>query len=88
MGRLSSATAIAAKAAVLGRELGIDPGHLILSYAKQHNDWARANQALEYSPPQPSAIEVVGRYFRKGVSLGTLSSENQEYLLSIQGFGE
>ena len=88
MGRLSSATAIAAKAAVLGREMGIDPGHLILSYAKQHNDWAHANQALEYSPPQPSAIEVVGRYFREGVSLEALSSENQEYLLSIQGFGE
>ncbi|WP_178129134.1 ImmA/IrrE family metallo-endopeptidase [Pseudomonas sp. ANT_J12] len=88
MGRVGSATALAAKAAVLGQELGIDPGHLILSYAKDHNDWARANQALEYSPSQPSAINVVGRYFQDGVSLDALSLENQKYLLSIQGFGE
>ena len=88
IGRLGSSTALAARAAVLGQELGIDPGHLILSYAKEHNDWARANQALEYSPPQPSAIDVVGRYFREGVSLEALSEENQEYLLSIQGFSE
>ncbi|MFJ2485059.1 ImmA/IrrE family metallo-endopeptidase [Pseudomonas sp. NPDC087639] len=88
IGRLGSSTALAAKAAVLGQQLGIDPGHLILSYAKEHNDWARANQALEYSPTQSSAIDVIGRYFREGVSLEALSEENQAYLLSIQGFGE
>jgi len=88
IGRLGSSTALAAKAAVLGQQLGIDPGHLILSYAKEHNDWARANQALEYSPMQSSAIDVVGRYFRESVSLEALSEENQIYLLSIQGFGE
>ena len=88
VGRLSSGTALAAKAALLGRELGIDPGHLILSYAKEHNDWARANQALGYSPSQPSAIEVIQQCFRDGISLDELSIENQEYLLTIQGFGE
>lgn len=88
VGRLTSGTALAAKAVVLGRELGIDPGHLILSYAKEHNDWARANQALGYSPSQQSAIEVIERHFRDGISLDELSLENQEYLLSIQGFGE
>ncbi|MFP0194460.1 ImmA/IrrE family metallo-endopeptidase [Pseudomonas sp. PHC1] len=88
VGRLTSGTALAAKAVVLGRELGIDSGHLILSYAKEHNDWARANQALGYSPSQPSAIEVIERYFRDGASLDELSIENQEYLLTIQGFGE
>ena len=88
MGRLGSAAAIAAKAVVLGRELGIDPGHLILSYGKEHNDWARANQALGYSPSQASAIDVVAEYFRKGVDLDALSAENQEFLLAIQGFNE
>lgn len=88
VGRLSSGTALAAKAVVLGRELGIDPGHLILSYAKEYNDWARANQALGYGPSLPSAIDVVQQYFREGTSLEKLSDENKEYLLAIQGFGE
>ncbi|MBG6526368.1 ImmA/IrrE family metallo-endopeptidase [Pseudomonas aeruginosa] len=88
MGRLNSPTALAARAAVLGKELGIEAGHLILSYAKEHNEWARANQALEYSPSQKSAIDVIGMHFRKGVELEALSQENQEYLLSVQGFGE
>lgn len=88
VGRLSSGTALAAKAVVLGRELGIDPGHLILSYAKEHNDWARANQALGYSPSRTSAIGVVEQYFLDGISLDELSGENKEYLLTIQGFGE
>lgn len=86
MGRLGSAAAIAAKAVVLGRELGIDPGHMILSYGKEHNDWARASQALDYSPSQANAIDVVAEHFRTGVDLDALSAENQEYLLTIQGF--
>lgn len=88
VGRLSSGTALAAKAVMLSRELGIDPGHLILSYAKENNDWARANQALAYSPKQSSALDVVQRHFKDGVTLDKLSPENQDYLLSIQGFGE
>jgi len=88
VGRLSSGTALAAKAVVLSRELGIEPGHLILSYAKEHNDWARANQALAYSPKQASALDVLEKHFMDEVALDALSPENQEYLLSIQGFGE
>lgn len=87
MGRLSSAAAIAARAALLSRELKIDADHLILSYGKMHNDWARASQAMGYSPSQPSAIEVIADHFRGGVDLGKLSIENQEYLLAVQGMG-
>jgi len=88
MGKLASAASIAATASVLGRDLKIDPDHLILSYAKEHNDWARANQALSYSPSKISAIDLLSRYFHSEVDLDLLSLENQEYLLAVQGFGE
>lgn len=88
MGRLNSAVSIAAKASLLARELKIDPEHLILSYGKAHNDWARANQALSYSPSKIGALDLLSRYFHEGVDIDQLSTENQEYLLAVQGFGE
>ncbi|MGV8183361.1 hypothetical protein, partial [Pseudomonas aeruginosa] len=53
---VSSGAVLAAEASRLGRETGIDPGHLILSFAKQREDWMMANQALNFSEQTLSAI--------------------------------
>ena len=86
--RADSAVALASTAALRGRELGIDPGHLILSYAKIHDDWMRANMALGYSRSQTNALEVIEERFLANTDLQRLSDENREHALIIQGFHE
>ena len=87
MGRPDSAATLASSAMSVGRAHAIDPGHLILSYAKEHDDWARANQALNFMPNPIGAIELVEQKFRANTVLESLSEENQEHVLFIQGFG-
>lgn len=86
--RTRSATVLAANALAAGRDLGVDPGHLLLTYAMEHNDWMLANMALKYGRPQPPAVEVVKQRLMDNLAMDALSDENLEYLLSIQGFLE
>lgn len=69
-----------------GRELGIDPGHIILSYAREHDDWMLANMALAYFPDQANATDKIKHQFKTHCDVGRLSDDNQAYLLSMQGF--
>ncbi|MBA0239817.1 ImmA/IrrE family metallo-endopeptidase [Stenotrophomonas maltophilia] len=69
-----------------GRDLGIDPGHIILSYARQHDDWLFGNQALGYLPNQKTAMELIHDRFLKHCHVDRLSDDNRAYLLSMQGF--
>lgn len=86
LGRPDSAAALASSAAKVGKSLGIDPGHLILSYAKENDDWMRANQALGYFSEPISAISLLQEAFLANTSLDLLSEENKEHLKAIQGF--
>ncbi|HFL2872208.1 TPA: hypothetical protein ACGWVL_006653, partial [Pseudomonas aeruginosa] len=58
-----------------------------LSYARENDDWARANQALGYIADPRGAIEVLNQWFMQSTDLGALSDENREHVLAIQGFG-
>ena len=80
-----SAAVLAAEASRLGRETGIDPGHLILSYAKDQEDWMTANQALNFSEQARSAIDLVRASFMDSIDLDAISDESAEHLLSMQG---
>lgn len=84
--RADSAVGLASAAVLRGKELGIDPGHLILSYARANDDWMRANMALGYSRSQVNALEVVKERFFANTDLRRLSDENREHALAIQGF--
>lgn len=84
--RMTSAAVLAAEASRLGREAGIDQGHLILSYAKERDDWIRANQALNFIEQPVGAIDLLQDRFTQNTDLAAISEENAEHLLSIQGF--
>ena len=84
--RASSAVALAAQAMSLGKATGIDQGHLILSYAKLHDDWMRANQALNFIEQRIDAVALVQEKFIANVDLDAISDESAEHLLTMQGF--
>lgn len=84
--RQASAATLAAAAMRLGQQEGIDQGHLILSYAKQHDDWIRANQALNFTEQGTGAIELLRQKFLANTALDSISGESAEHLLSMQGF--
>lgn len=86
--RQQSATVLAATALRLGRQFNIDPGHLILSYAKEHDDWIRAAQASRFLPQAAGAIEALRDRFLSHTDLSVVTDESAEHLLSMQGFRE
>lgn len=69
-----------------GKQLKIDPGHIILSYAREHDDWLLGHQALGYLPDQGTAMELIKDRFLKHCLVDKLSDDNRSYLLSMQGF--
>jgi len=81
-----SAAELANLAVAKGLELGIDPGHIILSYAREHDDWMLANMALAYFPDQANATDKIKQQFLTHCDVGRLSDDNQAYFLSMQGF--
>jgi len=85
LGRIDSAAVLASMAYSLGETLGIDPAHLILSYAKDHDDWMRANQALSYIPDE-SAVDMIRAAFLANSSQDALTNENRDYMLQLQAF--
>lgn len=86
-GRRLSAAELAVVATSAGRARGIDPGHLLLSYASEHDDWINANVALSYLPNTKTALAVLTEKFLANTDLHRLTEENRDHLLSAQGFG-
>ena len=86
MPRQFSATTLAAAAMKLGRSSGIDQGHIILSYGKEHDDWMWANQAMNFIEQEIGAIDLLKDRFMRNTDLGAISEEAAEHLLSMQGF--
>ncbi|MFC4761748.1 ImmA/IrrE family metallo-endopeptidase [Dyella koreensis] len=84
--RFASAAELAVSALATGKSRGIDVGHLILSYAKDNDDWLMANQALAYLPDNADALTSVRERFIANADLERLTEENRSYLLSVQGF--
>lgn len=81
-----SAAQLVNMAMSLGDSLSVDPGHIILSYARDHDDWLLANQALGYFPDQANAKELLKDRFLANCDVDRLTDDNRAYLLSMQGF--
>ena len=86
LGEHHTPSTLAAEAFTRGMELGIDPGHLILSYAQENAQWALASQAIDYYPDSSGAMGVIRDAFLRHADVSRLSDENRAYLLSAQGF--
>lgn len=84
--RFTSASELAGAAALEGAARGIDPGHLVMSYAKEHEDWRIGNLATSYFPDSNTANAVLRQSFRAQARLDRLTDENRDYLLEVQGF--
>lgn len=83
---LASGAVLAREALRLSGEHKIDPGHLLLSWAKEAGTWSSAAQAIGFFSDSDTAIETLERDFRRYSNLQSLSEENQDFLASIQGF--
>ena len=83
--RQTSAATLAMIAMRLGEERGIDAGHLMLSYAKEHDDWIKANQALNFIERRVDALGILKEKFEEHTDLSKLSDENAEHLKYMQG---
>lgn len=81
-----TAAELASACVTVGRQRGIDPGHLILSYAAEHSDWLSATLALRYFPNHSAALELLRDRFIRQADLDRLTDENKKYLLTAQGF--
>lgn len=84
--RQASAATLAAAAMRLGHAHGIDHGHLIMSYAKEHDDWIRANQAMGFVQQAIGAIDLLRDRFIKNANLSAIAEEGGEHLFAMQGF--
>lgn len=83
--RQGSAAVLASAAMRLSQETGVDQGHLILSYAKEHDDWIGAVQALNFIEQPVGAIELLQQRFMANTDSNAISEESAEHLLSMQG---
>lgn len=83
--RQTSAATLAMVAMRLGEERSIDAGHLMLSYAKEHDDWIKANQALNFIERHVDALGILKDKFEEHTDLSKLSDENAEHLRYMQG---
>lgn len=86
IGRSPSAAELASECVKVGMQRGIDPGHLILSYASENSDWLNATLALRYFPNHASALKLLRDRFVENADLNRLTEENRKYLLGAQGF--
>lgn len=85
-GHFYSESELAVAAVQEGRERGIDPGHLALSYAKEHEDWRIGHLAASYFPDSTTALATLQSAFVQHTDLERLTDENRRYLLGVQGF--
>lgn len=88
IGSPKSSAALLARTIPVAKRHRIDPGHLILSYAKQHDEWVLANQALNFLPREADPLELMEARFKRNVELDSMTSEHANYVLLTQGYGK
>ncbi|WP_432413791.1 hypothetical protein [Pantoea allii] len=81
-----NSTELAANAIIKSQELKIDPGHLIISYAKLYDDWTKAGLAMNFLHNQDKAINLLEEKFFLYSDLSMISNENRDFLISAQGY--
>lgn len=81
-----NSTELAANAIIKSQELKIDPGHLIISYAKLYDDWPKAGLAMNFLKNQDKAIDLLEEKFFLYSDLNKISNESRDFLISAQGY--
>lgn len=84
LGRQKSAATLSFAALEIGNQLRIDPGHILMSYAREHQDWAKASLALNFYPNSMEALKKIKASFKNNFESNSLSEENMEYLFQAQ----
>jgi len=83
---LEQPTELAVFAMQEGEKHGIDPGHIIASYAFESLDWPTANKAMNFFENSGDAISKIRQCYIDSANLENLSEESESYLLALQGF--
>lgn len=83
-GRWPNAETLARRAKELGRELQVDPGHIILNYAHTMGNgfFPVANAALA-KLGTPNAVEIVRRKLAEHLDWSRLPEESSEFLMRV-----
>ena len=84
LGRPTSPAVLVANAIKISKSIHVDPGHIILSFAYQSNDWITANKALAFIPNVNDALALLKSQFLANADLEKLSAENRSHLLAMQ----
>lgn len=82
---LDQPTELAVFAMQENERYGIDPGHIIASYAFETMDWPTANTAMNFFENSGEAINCIKEIFSEKALLENVSEEAQSYLHILQG---
>jgi len=84
-GRWPNATELARNARMMGRELKIDPGHIVLNYAHTMGNgfFAVANGALGKLEPEREALGIVRRKMAEHLDWSRLPADSCEFLMRV-----
>lgn len=83
---MASGAVLAVEALRSGAQLQIDPGHLLFSWAKETGQWASASTAITFLPNGHGAMATLRAKLLAYARLGSLSEENRQFLMAVQGF--
>ena len=88
--RWLKADALAAEAQRIGREKGIDPGHIVLNYAHTMGGsfFAVANAALKHLDPAPDAVGLVRRKLAERLDWSELPPDAAEFVARVTALAE
>jgi hypothetical protein len=81
-----SSTELAANAIIKSKKLKVEPGHLIISYARLYGDWPKAGLAMNFLQNQDKALDLLKEKFFLNSDLRKLSDEDRDFLISAQGY--
>jgi hypothetical protein len=84
-GSWPNAQQLASRAKEFGKQLRIDPGHIVLNYAHTMGDgfWPVANAALARLEPKRDALKLVRRKIAENLDWSSLPEDSSEFLMRI-----
>lgn len=88
IGNPKSSAALLANTIPVAKQHNIDPGHLILSYAKRFDEWVLASQALNFLPKGDDPLELMETYFRNNMDIESMTDEHANYVFLAQGYNK
>lgn len=83
-----TAPKLASQAKSVGNKMGIEPGVIVLNYAKNMDAWPLANAALKHVESTDSAINKVHEKMFSELDIEDIGEENHDWLMTITGAGQ